>query len=134
MTRFIPRSYVKISDTVVFGIPRSASSSHTVSYTSLLIVARIHSTFLGVLLVAGLPECGSLSVFSAVFGAFVPHFYLHCTHCVIPERLLNHPNSFQGGVFRLNTNLMQICCSPHSSHFECDIEYTCSFNSIYCPH
>ena len=51
----------KISDTVVFGIPRSASSSHIVSHWSLLIAACTRSTFSGVLLVVGLPERGSLS-------------------------------------------------------------------------
>ena len=62
MTYFMPRSYMKTSDTVAFAIPRSASSSHTVSDWSLWIAARTHSTFSDVLLVAGLPECGSLSV------------------------------------------------------------------------
>ena len=57
---FMPWSCVKISDTV-FGIPRSVSSSCTGSHWSLLIAACIHSTFSGVLLVAGLPEYGSLS-------------------------------------------------------------------------
>ena len=61
MTRFMPTSCVKILDTVVFGIPRSASSSRTVSHQSLLIAAHTHSTFSGVLLVAGLLERGSLS-------------------------------------------------------------------------
>ena len=43
-----------------FGIPRSASNSLTVSCRSLLIAACTHSTFLHVLLVAGLPGHGSL--------------------------------------------------------------------------
>ena len=58
MTYFMPRSYMKTSDTVAFAIPRSASSSHTVRRQSLLIAARTRSTFSGVLLVAGLPEHG----------------------------------------------------------------------------
>ena len=61
MKHFMPRSCVKVSDTVVFGVPRSASSSHTVGRQSLLIAACTHSTFSGVLLVGGLPEHGSLS-------------------------------------------------------------------------
>ncbi|XP_075860103.1 solute carrier family 38 member 6 isoform X4 [Microcebus murinus] len=40
--------------------------------------------------------------FSTIFQAFVPHFYLWCTHCIIPESLLNHPNRFHGGMFKLN--------------------------------
>ena len=61
MTCFMPRPCVKISDAVVFGMPRSDSGSHTVSCQSWMIAACTHSTFSGVLLVAGLPECGSLS-------------------------------------------------------------------------
>ena len=60
--RFMPRSCIEILDTVVSGIPRSASSSHTVSHRSLLIAARARSTFSGVLLTAGLPERASLSI------------------------------------------------------------------------
>ena len=50
-----------LRDAIVFGIPRSASSSHTVSCQPLLIAAHSHLTFPGSLLVAGLPEHGSLS-------------------------------------------------------------------------
>ena len=32
----------------------------------------------------------------------VPHFYLCCTHCIIPKSLLNHSNSFWGKMFKLN--------------------------------
>ena len=60
-THFMPRSCVKISDTVVFGIPRSTSTCSTVIHWSLFIAAHTHSTFSGVLLVAGLPEHRSLS-------------------------------------------------------------------------
>ena len=56
--------------------------------------------------------------FSNVFESFVPHFYLHCTHCIISESLLNHPNSFCGGTFKLkakfHAHLLLSC------HFECD--------------
>ena len=43
ITRFMPRSRVKIPNTVVFGIPRSASGSLTDSRRSLLIAARTYS-------------------------------------------------------------------------------------------
>ena len=61
MTRFMPGACLKISDTVVSGIPRSDSSARTVSHWLLLIAACTPLTFSGVLFVAGLPECGSLS-------------------------------------------------------------------------
>ena len=58
--------------------------------------------------------------FLIVSEAFVPHFYLHCTHCIVPESLLNHLNSFHRGVFKLNAKLDadSLLCLP--SHFECD--------------
>ena len=65
--------------------------------------------------------------FLTIFEAFVPHIYLHCTHCIIPESLLNHLNS---SMFRwmecssLPQKSMQNHCStqafwmqwPHSTH------------------
>ena len=59
-TCFMPRSCIKISDTVIVEIPTSASSSHC---QPSIFVNCNHtcSTFSRVLLVAGLPECGSLS-------------------------------------------------------------------------
>ena len=118
-TCFMPRSCVKISDTIVFGIPRSASGSHTVSCWSLLIAAGPCPTFSGVLLVAGLPEHRSPNRFSTIFEAFVPHFYLCCTHYIIPRSLLTHPNSFRGGMFKLYTKLDSDLLLYLLSHFEC---------------
>ena len=110
MTCFMVRSCIKISDTVVFGIPRSASSSHTVSRRSLLIAAHTHSTFSDVLLV-GRPSRTwiTFNTFLSMFETFVPHFYLHCTHCIVPKSLLNHLSSFHGGMLKLNAKFdMQI--------------------------
>ena len=71
-TCLMPRCCVKILDTGVLGIPRSASSSHAVSHWSLLFAAFTLSTLLGILLGTGLLECGSLSTLS---------FVLHSLHC-----------------------------------------------------
>ena len=57
---------------------------------------------------------------STIFEAFVPHFYLRCTHCIIPERLLNHPNSFRGGMFKLNAKSDADSLLYSFSHFECN--------------
>ena len=73
---FMPRSCVKILDTVVFGIPRTASSSHTVGHWSLLIAAHTPSTFSGVLLVAGLLERGSLSTDSQPSSKHLHHTFI----------------------------------------------------------
>ena len=48
----------------------------------------------------------------------MPYFYLCCTHCIIPQILLNHPNSYHEECSSLMKNSMQICCSI--VHFECD--------------
>ena len=114
--------------TVVFGIPRSASSSHTVSCWSLLIAARTLSMFSGALLVAGPPECGSLSTDT------VPHFYLCCTLCIISE-ILNHLNSFYKWMFKLTQNLMQIhCCTCSAILNVTTTQYRCLLNGVYHPH
>src|SRR5258705_5450197 len=56
----MPRSFIKISATIVRGIPRS-SNSRTVNHRFSLIAACTRATFSGVQLVEGLPERGSLS-------------------------------------------------------------------------
>ena len=48
--------------------------------------------------------------------------------------LLNHLNSFHRGIFKLNANLMQICCFTHSVILNVmATQYICSLNSIYRP-
>ena len=116
----MPRSCVKISDTVVFGICKSASSSHTVNDPPLLIAACTHSTFSGVQLVEGFLECGSLSTDSQ---ASLKHFgtllsALHSLHR--PKSLLNHPNSFCRGMFKLNAKFDADSLLFWLSHFECN--------------
>ena len=120
ITHFTPRSCIKISDTVVFGVPRSAPSSHTVGRRSWLIAVCTRSTFSGVLLVTGLPEMGHFQQFWTIFEAFVPHFYLCCSHCIFPESLRNRLNSFHGGMFKLNTKFDADSLLYSLSHFECD--------------
>ena len=49
--------------------------------------------------------------------------------------LLNHPNHFCKGTFKLMKNLMQIHCSTHSVILnEMSTQYTCSLKSVYWPH
>ena len=110
---------MKISDTVICGIPRSASSSRTVSRRSLLIAAHTHSTFSGVLLVQAFLWI-TFNWFSTIFEVFVPHFYLHCTYCIIPKSCLNYLNSFCGAMFKLNTKFDADLWLYLLSHFECD--------------
>ena len=62
----------------------------------------------------------TFSRFSAIFAVFVPHFYLHCTHCVIPEILLNRLSSFCGGMLKLNANFDADSLFYLLSHFEHD--------------
>ena len=124
-TCFMPISCVKILDRVVFGIPRSASSSSTVSHQSLLIAACTCSTFSGALLVAGLPECGSLSTDSQPSLKHLYQIFI-CTALIALSRKafwITWTVSAEE-CSSLMENLMQIHCStcsfwmrwPHSTH------------------
>ena len=72
--------------------------------------------------------------FSTLFEVFVTHFYLPYTHCIFPESFQNPPNSFCGGMFKLNTKfdvdslLYLLILNVMAT------QYTCSLNSIYRPH
>ena len=89
-THFKPRSYVKISDTVVSGVPRSASSSCAIKYLA-IIVDYSPYTF-NILRCSVYCRLSRMWVtfnrFSIIFEEFVPHVYLCSTHGIIFERLL----------------------------------------------
>ena len=125
-THFMPRSCVKISDTVVFGIPRSASSSYIVSHWPLLIVACTHSTFSGVPFVAGLLEHDH-------FQQILDKLWSICATLLFVLYSLHHPWKPFGIIqivsmeecSSLTQNLMQIHSAftqsfwmgqPHSTH------------------
>ena len=129
MTCFIPRFCIKILDTLIFGIPRSASSSNTVSNWSSLIGSP--HTF-------NIIRCSTcckpsrtwitFNKISTVFGAFVLYFYLCCTHCTIWIVSEKECSS-------LTQNMMQVHCFTHSVILNVmATQYTCSLNSVYCPH
>ena len=123
ITHFMPRSYIRISDPVVFGIPRSAASSCTVSHWYLLITAPLHIQNSQVFFL--LYAFQNMDHFQQTLDHLwnVSHFYFCCTYCIIPESLLNHLNSFCGRMFKLNTKFDAdlLLCSlrmwwPHSTH------------------
>ena len=58
--------------------------------------------------------------FSTFLEVFLPHFHLHCTHCVVAKSLLNHSNSFCGGMFMLKTKFDADSLFYSLSHFECN--------------
>ena len=118
-TCFMPKCCIKISDTVVSGIPRSASHSRTVSHQSLLIAAHTRSTFSGVPLVAGPPECGSLSIDSWPSLKHLCHTFICAALIAVPKSLLNHPNSFREVMFKLNAKFDANSLLYLLSHFEC---------------
>ena len=70
--------------------------------------------------------------FSTIVEAFVPHFYLRCTHCIIPESLLNLPSSFHKGMFKLNAKFDADSLPYLLSHFECD-GHTVHMLTQQCP-
>ena len=57
--------------------------------------------------------------FSTIFETFVPHLYLRCIHCIIPESLLHHPNGFCRGRTKLYTKSDANSLLYLLSHFEC---------------
>ena len=132
----MPRSCVKISDTVVFGTPTSASSSRTVSRWYLWIAACTCSTFSGVLFVAGLLECGSLSTDSQ------PSLKHLCHTFICSEFISSSLKSFRfiqtdyaQECSSLMQNLMQIHYCTYSVILNVTAtHYTCSLNSVYHPH
>ena len=136
MTCFMPRSRVKISDTVVLGISRSTSSSFIASHQSLLIAARTCSTFSGVLLVAGLPEHGSHSADSLpslkhlchnfIFGALVASslkvfWVTQIVSMVECSSLMQNWTQIRCSILSVILNVMAT-------------QYICSLNSVYSPH
>ena len=58
--------------------------------------------------------------FSTISEKFVPHFYLHCTHCFIHQSLLNQPNSFCREMLKLNAKFDADSLHYSLSHFECN--------------
>ena len=137
MTFFILRACIKISDTIVFEIPASASSSRSVSCWSLLIATLTYATFSGVVLVASLSGCGSLSTDSQPC-------LKHLCHIFICSALI----ALSTTSFWIIRIISKVECSSLKqnfdadsllyllSHFECDghTVYICSFNSLYQPH
>ena len=127
---------VKISDTVVFGVPRSAGSSRAVSHRSLLIVAHTPSTLTGVLLAAGLPERGSLSADSQ------PSLKRVCHTFICAALIASSPKVFwiirvvsTEGCSSLTWNSTQIHCSACLVILNvAATQYTCPLNGIYHPH
>ena len=135
-THFMPRSCVKISDTVVFGIPRSASISRTVSRQSFLISARTHSAVSGVLRVAGLPEHGSLSTDSQPSLKRLCHTFI-CTALIVLSLkafwIIWIVSSEECS--SLMQNLMQSHRSTSSFILNTmATQYTCSLSGAYHPH
>ena len=114
-----------------FGIPRSASSSRTVSRWSLLIAAHIHwRIFMGWLQNIQRSQVFCLlQAFQNVdhFQHVLRHLWSICAtllfalhSCNILESLLNHLNSFHGGMFKLNAKFDADSLLYLLSHFQCD--------------
>ena len=119
-TRVIPKILFNISQTVVFGIPRSFSSSRTVNRRSSSIASRTRSMFFGVVVSKGRLERGSLSTNVRPFLNRLCHSFI----CVMP--VLSSTKAFclisivsVQLLPRLKQNLMQIRWSVLSVIFNC---------------
>ena len=134
-TRFMPRPCIKISDTVVFESPVSFWFSHC----QMPIFAACSPYTVNILRCSACCRPSRMWVtfnrLSTTFEPCVPHFYFCSTHCIVSESLLNHLNSFRGGLFKLNTKSEQIHCSTHSVVLNVTAtQDTCSLNGVYHPH
>ena len=129
----MPRFCIKISDTVVFGVPRSACTSRTVSRWNSLIATGTRSIFSGSLLVAGLPECESLPTDSQ---PFLKHF---CHTFICATLIALSPKAFwiiwtvtAEECSNLMQNWMHFHCSTCSVILNAmATQYTCSLNGVY---
>ena len=124
---FMPRSCIKILATVVFGIPRSASSSHTVGHQFLLIVAHTHLMFSSVVFVAGFPEHGSLSTDSRPSLKHLCHTFICAALIALSPKsswIIQIVSAEECS--NLTQNLMQIHCSTCSVILNTlTTQYTC---------
>ena len=60
----------------------------------------------------------TLKRFSTTLEVFVPHFYLCCSHCIVPKSLMNYLNSFHRGMFKLNAKFDADLLLSSLNHFE----------------
>ena len=119
----MPRSCIKTLDTLDFGIPRSASSSHTVSHWALLIAACTRSTISGVLRVPCLTQRGLLL-------QMIDHLWSICAMAFWIIQMVSMEECSS-----LTQSLMQIHCSTCLVIFNVMAkQHTCSLNVIYNPH
>ena len=122
----MPRSCIKVLDTVVFGIPTSASSSRRIFVDC----SRYTLSILRCSTCCRPP--GPRIIFKrslAIFEPFVPHFYLCCTHCTTPQNLLHYQHSFHGGTFVFNAK-----SDTDSLLYSVTTNMTATLNGVYRPH
>ena len=118
MTHVMPRPCIKILVTVAFGTPRPASVKF--SHCQSLVFADCSPCTFNILRCSAcLPERGSVPTDSRPSLKHLCHFYLCCTRCIVPESLLNHPNSFCGGTFKSNAKFDADQLLYSLNHFEC---------------
>ena len=104
------------------------------SHRSLLMAAHTHSTFSGALLIAGLPECGSLSIDSQSFLKCLCHII--CIAFIASSTkafwIIQIVSMEEGS--SLMQNLLQIHCSTYLVILNAmATQYTCSLSGVYQP-
>ena len=100
----------------MFGVPTSASISHC---QSPIFIDCSPYTFY----ILRCSACCRPSRMWVTFNRLSNDSYLKhfcCTHCIVPKSLLNHPNSFHRGMFKLNAKFDADLLLYLLSHFECD--------------
>ena len=128
-TCFMPRSCIKISDTVVFGIPRSDSSSRTI--TDLYDCSPCTLNILRCSACCRLPERGSLSTHSWPSLKHLCHTFICTALALSPKAFWIIRTVSTEECSSLIQNLMQIHCSTCSVILNAmDTQYTCSLNGV----
>ena len=132
---FLPRSWIKISDTGVFGISRSASSSHTASHQCLLLQPFSFN-------ILRCPACGRPSRTWITSNRFWPSLKHLCHAFIWAALIASSLKAFRTiqivsieECSSLMQNLMQIHCSTCSVILNVMATwYIRSLSDAYCPH
>ena len=131
----MPRSCAKILETIVLGIPGSACSSHTVA--DLCWLQSMHVQHSQVLcLLQAFQRCGSFSTDSWWSLKCLCHTFTCAALIALSLKAsLYPPNSFHGGMFKLNSKPDADSFCIHSVILNAmATQYTGSLNGIYSSH
>jgi len=133
-TYFLPTSSIKISETIVHGIPRSSSNSRTVDHCDFCWVQPACVQYFWVFyFLEAFRMWSAFNRFPATSEALLPQFYLGFTHLIIPKSFLKCSNNFCGWTSKREAKL-DADSWISSNHCEIRVtQYTSSLNGASLP-